>query len=531
MLTLPNAKGCLKRIARIVACFLLVTITSCALLGEDQRAEATAHADRGLELARSGDLASAESELRKAVELRPADPAFLSSLGTVLAMEHKLEESTEVLGKALKLAPQNLTVRRNLAANLWQLHRYAEAKRHLDIILAQKPQDSSARLLRGMVAENTEDYATAVRMLASVSEQVKQRPESMAAFARAYYHIGQKEKARSTLKDLSNHPAGSQAVFLGAQIADQMHDYSTAEHMLESIQSTFPDPTRLAYTLALVRYHQGRFEECRKNLVPLIDTGHGGGEIYNLLGWSYHKQHQDKEAVQALEDAIRVAPWEEAYHLDLVRILLAQGRLPAALEGARRAARAFPGSSPTFVVEGKTEARMGQFRDAIASYTHAIELDPANVEAALGLADAQYAAGQNRAAVDVYERALKNFPKDARTPLQYATMLLKDSEMGNPRAESRAAQLLRQSLKLDPTLAETHYQLGNLALKQGETAKGVKFLERSVSLNPNLAEAHFALSRAYRRERRAADASREMELYNQLKQTESQPSLDAPPQR
>src|SRR5262249_33118120 len=157
---------------------------------------------------------------------------------------------------------------------LWQLRRYSEARAHLDKVLMQKPNDASARLLRGMVAENTQDYPTAVRMLASVPEQVRQQPESIAALARAYYHVGQREKARGTLKYLSGHSTGPQAVLLGAQVADQMHDYSIAEQMLASIQSAFPDPVLVGYSLALVQYHEEHFDECRAILLRLIDERH-----------------------------------------------------------------------------------------------------------------------------------------------------------------------------------------------------------------------------------------------------------------
>ena len=47
----------------------------------DQRERAADHAERGLQSARAGDLGIAESELRKAVEMQPRNPEFLSSLG------------------------------------------------------------------------------------------------------------------------------------------------------------------------------------------------------------------------------------------------------------------------------------------------------------------------------------------------------------------------------------------------------------------------------------------------------------------
>jgi predicted Zn-dependent protease len=55
---------------------------------------ATAQDEKGLQLAQAGDLASAEAELRQAVELAPDNATYLAGLGTVLAMQKKLEAST-----------------------------------------------------------------------------------------------------------------------------------------------------------------------------------------------------------------------------------------------------------------------------------------------------------------------------------------------------------------------------------------------------------------------------------------------------
>src|SRR5256885_688957 len=140
---------------RLVLGLLLPGLLALSLPGRGRETEdAQSHADIGIRLARSGDLAGAADELRRAVMLAPKNPEFLSTLGTVLAMDKKLEESTAAFRKALQFAPQDSIVRRYLAANLWQLHRYPEAKGELQIILREHPNDAQSRLLLGMVSEN-----------------------------------------------------------------------------------------------------------------------------------------------------------------------------------------------------------------------------------------------------------------------------------------------------------------------------------------------------------------------------------------
>ena len=67
------------------------------------RGQAAAHAERGFDYARAGQLDKAEAELRQAEELDPSDPEVLAALGTILAQEHKLDESTESFKRALRM--------------------------------------------------------------------------------------------------------------------------------------------------------------------------------------------------------------------------------------------------------------------------------------------------------------------------------------------------------------------------------------------------------------------------------------------
>jgi Flp pilus assembly protein TadD len=65
------------------------------VLAQDATA-AGQHAERASEFVQRGDLKDAETELRKAVELSPDDPALLTSLGGVLGMEGDLKRVRDI---------------------------------------------------------------------------------------------------------------------------------------------------------------------------------------------------------------------------------------------------------------------------------------------------------------------------------------------------------------------------------------------------------------------------------------------------
>ena len=483
-------------------------------------ADAATHAERGLSLAQSGNLVQAEAELSRAHELAPDEPDYLTGLGTVLAMQGKLEESTVFFTKALKSKPGDLAAREYLAANLWQLHRPQESRRNLEILLREKPDDRSALLLMGMVSEELKDYSTAAKVLASVPELVRQRPESIAALARAYYHLDETGNARATLEALLGHPAGDRGVFLGARIAAEMRDFGTAIKLYQAIRATYPDPAALGYNLALAQFNDQRVGDARQTLLAVIDTGHPSGDIYDLLGWCYQKRDQTREAVHAFEEAIRLDPSEERDYADLGKVLFDSGSFTAALQTARKAVKLQSGSHDAHMLEAEVEYRLGQFTDATASFARAAQLDPSDPEAKVGLAKAQAATGMTGDAKTTFEEAIKRWPKNPECHLEYGLLLLGFAEAGNATAWTQGEAQLKVALAINSQLPEADYQLGNLALERNHLTVAVDYLQAARKLAPEKSKIHFALARAYRRQGRKEEVAQELTLYQQLKTKE-----------
>ncbi len=522
----PICQSFARRLSLITVVLATALLYTSAAATNDQNT-AESHSDKGLQLVQAGDLAGAESELRIAVALAPNNPEFLSNLGTVLAIDKNLEESTKVFKRALKLDPANLTARRYLAANLWQLHQYPEARTNLEIILKQKSDDAPSRLLLGMVAENMKDYATAALMLASVPKEVQKQPESIGALAVSYYHLGEREKARNTLAELQEHPIGQHAVLLGAEIADQNGDYETAERFLLSIRNDYPNQADLGFRLATVQYHAHQFDQSEQTLLQLLSNGNTTAEIFNLLGWCYQQLGQDELAIHAFEQAISLLPHEESNYLDLEEVLAMQNNIVAALKVAKRATDACPRSPRVFISRGELEVRASQFTDAVASYHKATVLDPHDADALLGSADSEYAADMRKEAYDSFETGIRQHPKDAHFPLHYASALLKEGETGDTNSQLRAAALLKSAVSLDPSSGDAHYQLGEIDLKEGRTTHALLEYRKAARLEPKNPKTHFGLSKVYRRLGRVEEASQEAKLFEKLQ--EAKPAVSTAP--
>jgi tetratricopeptide (TPR) repeat protein len=485
-----------------------------------------AGASNSVTVSQYGDLSKQELELREAIRRSPNEGALLARLGSVLVAENKLEEAAAVFEKALKLGPGDFETRRSMATVYWQLGQLDTSRRNLEIVLKARPDDTLAVLLLGMVSEDLGDHARAAKLLGDVRPLVRPRPETIASLARADYQLGQSGKARNALQMLVGHPAGPEAVFQGGRLAAEFKDYETAERMFLSIQATYPDPAAVNYNLALAQFSGKHYPECEKTLLASIEYGHGTPESYALLGWTYDKLDRLPAMLKAFEKAINLEPSNPAHLIDLGDALAEKKNYGTALEVAKEAVKRFPSSSAAQSLKGSVELKMYLLTEALKSYSKAVELDSNSPRAALGLALTQWNMDRNDEAAKSFEAGVRKFPNDGFFLLKYALFLLNAPGERDAEAHARIKSLLKNSDELDGSNAETHFQLGNLAMKENKLEEALTELQTAARLDPELAKIHLVLARVYRRAGREADAEKETELHRKLKAEEEQ-STDA----
>lgn len=486
------------------------------------RAALPANPLRAFPESQDNDLAKQEAELREAIRRAPTNAENIAQLGTVLAMQNKLGEATPYFEKALALNPGDEATRRTMATSYWQLGKLDQARKNLEIVLKARPDDTLATLLLGMVFEDLGDHQRAAKLLAGVLPLVRQRPETIDSLARAYYHLGQTEKARNTLQMLVGHPVGPNAVFQGGRLAAEFADYDTAERMFLSIQTTYPDPAAVNYYLALAQYSAKRYAECEKTLLSSIGYGHGTPDAYALLGRTYGKQDNFPEMLKAFEKAINLEPTNQGYYIDLGDALAEKKNYATAIEVAKESVKRFPSSSSAYSLKGSVELKMYLLTESLNSYSKAVELDSNNPRAALGLALTLWNMDRNDDAAKAFAEGVRRFPNDAFFLLKYALFLLNAPGERDSQADAQIKALLKKSEALDDSDFETHFQLGNLAMKENKYDEALMELRTATKLDPEVAKVHLALGRVYRRMGREQEADNESLLHRRLKAKEDQ---------
>jgi tetratricopeptide (TPR) repeat protein len=145
----------------------------------------------------------------------------------------------------------------------------------------------------------------------------------------------------------------------------------------------------------------------------------------------------------------------------------------------------------------------GNYDAAAEFYEAALEENPNNANALIGIADLHKFADRYDEAAPLYERALALEPNDAEHLLDYGEYLL-DRAQVEPSADARRQLLVEarrqfaRSYQLDPSNPETLSQNGVSYLFEGEdVAKGVRSLEQAYDLLPSQLDIQVALAQAY----------------------------------
>lgn len=264
---------------------------------------------------------------------------------------------------------------------------------------------------------------------------------------------------------------------------------SDAEREIRESIRLAPESPLYRSALAGLLQSAGRMEEAK-------------AEIEKAIGF-----HSPTETLKT-----QLASRLEEIDLELGAQLAKTGQYNAGLSVAADAARRFPNSPRVLQMRGFFESKRQLNIDAVTSYSRALELDPSSAESSVGLGIAQAAAGMPVEALKTLEAGRERFPRDAMHYQATGVLLLQLADAGVAKA-ARAGSMFEAALRIDGSLAESHYQLGNLALQNGDLKAAMEHWLAAGRSAPGDSRIHFALARAYRRGGRELEAAREMEIF------------------
>lgn len=151
---------------------------------------------------------------------------------------------------------------------------------------------------------------------------------------------------------------------------------------------------------------------------------------------------------------------------------------------------------------GLVDAGTGNYQEAAGEYQKAIELEPTNDHAVVGLASADAKLNRLADAENAYKQALAANPNSSYVHEQLGIFYLQQAEY------AQAAQMFQQTVQLAPESYIDYSNLGAAYVYMGKYPEAIQAFEQSIKLHPT-SGAYANVGTAYYQARRFADAARD----------------------
>jgi len=379
-------------------------------------------------------------------------------------------------------------------------------------------------LTAGLTALRANDLPLARRSL----EQASKMPEADAmvwlGLAETYRRSSEPERAdQAAARALGMAPDDPRVLHDLAMYHSTTENWAAAAAMEERAARLLPENTEPVQNAIGLHLRAGQPEKA----VSLAQWGieqQDSTDLRLLLAQAHLAAGNPKPAIEALEGAIKVQPYEERPYFELARLRMSLEDFAGSLETIDRGERIFSKSPQLALLRGIALYGQRRFPEAVDAFLRSAELAP-------GLEQPHAFLGRILShAHDRLDRVTARFaafaaatPENYLSQYLYAAALLEG--MGpavNPETASKAEALLRRSIERKEDFADSHFEIGALLAKMRDFESAEKHLKRSVELNPKSSKAHYHLSRVYARlgKNELAEAARA--LHEKLTEEERQ---------
>ncbi len=372
-----------------------------------------------------------------------------------------------------------------------------EARKVLLEVVRQQAGHEEAQALLGQIAFNRQEYEEAAVRFAKAPSVLQENPLLLVNYAEALLESDEPSAARQVLQRVPREDAIAQ--FESGLLLARYSEYAASESHLMLARTAYPDPSVAAYNLAFVQYLQGKFSECAGTLEE-IPREFESGDVLNLLALAFIEMEEFQKAGQILREATRRHPLDERNYVAIARLSV-EGAVPPslALEFLDRGVTHLPASPVLHIQRGHLRLSQGRYGEAASDYRKAMQLQPDSETPRLGLAFVLVEDQRHEEAIDLLKETIRRNPSSA-----YAHYLLGEIAMArgvhpDTPEEAESLRYLQRAIALQPDLVPAHTALGKLYLKRNDVGAAVRELETSIRLDPEATPAYYQLSIAYRK--------------------------------
>jgi tetratricopeptide (TPR) repeat protein len=369
---------------------------------------------KGLALSAKGSTDEAVTAFRKVLEIAPASLPARMQLANLYVTRGENAAAIELLNPIIKAQPTAGPPRLLLGEALVQSGNLAAAEAQLVPLAKINPSSAEVQMWLGRLYGAKNAVAPARQ---AFSRALELQPDSLLALNGliALDLVEKKyDQARATLQSrLSADPNSAALLFMAASSREAMGDIKDAEALFKrvlEIDSNYID----AYSrLAVIYLRQRRLDEAKKGFEEVGSRNPKAvAGAKTMIGMILAMQNRPDEARQQYEQALAVDP-NAAVAANNLAWAYAESRtnLDVALKLAQTAKAKVPNSATVSDTIGWIYYQRGLLDSAITAFHEGVRQDPTNAMIHYHLGLAQLKQGNQKAASEALQRALKVNPQ------------------------------------------------------------------------------------------------------------------------
>lgn len=459
--------------------------------------------------------AEAAAEFKLAAELSPVRSSARMRHAEFLAQQGGAAEAVTSLQEITRQAPDYLPAWRKLAQIAMAQGKYDEALGHLKTVFGRDAGDYESLVLRAQIALLKGDARAAIAELERVAQTFPNLSMDKYHLAMAWLQLNEPGRAIEALRlCVAQDPDNLEALFLLSRLSLRAGGAEPVAGALKDLLNRRPAPIQAHLLLIEAMKALGRLDELVRDFGESIKNSPRNPQAHFLLGLVFTEQRKFAAARESLNASLALLPNQTQVKAELVNLDFKEGKLAAALAGARELKALAPDSAPFHFLEARALAALGQWAEMEAVVTRVLELDP-KFEAAYGLLAETFGRRMKQAgSAAPLEAYLATRPTDTMATLVAGQVLTQAGEFGKARdvyekflvarpnssvvlnnlaelyddhlnQSDRALELARKARQLDPASPAVADTLGWILFKRREYPEAVEVLKESATRAPN----------------------------------------------
>ena len=471
---------------------------------------------RGWLLGLEGNWTEALPDLKSVVEREPKNSMALLQLGRTYLELDKPAEAVGYLRRAQELAPEHRGVLTQLHRALRRVGQNQEAAGVLDKLKTAEPDrtplKASAQIFDYLGLDPAEQREHFRRNLTSAVAASPSDPELKAQMGALLLNDGKAEEALAAFRETLALSPGNRVLSESAMALMEHKQYALAREFLTQLVATDPSiDNRL--DLAVAAFYSADPEESLTE-IEKISAANRNGDVYLLRAKVLDALGRFEDAVDSLNAGFRMEPKRADLYFWASLFLLKHNRDQQALVLLEQATKIVPDDADLLLTKAVV-------LELVRKTEQADDL--------LKKIQLQWPEWGRSYLIRGIIQATHRKPEEALQSLRTAIALgertgsayyyLADvTRMARPGDREARRQAVSEALRLDPHDASSHALAGKIALEEEEPAKAAEQLKEAIRLRPDLAEAHYSLMIAYRKLGRKSDAMAESDILRRIRE-------------